>query len=393
MKGILAGNMRFLASLLGLVTLLVQSCRPTQALTPTAESTEEVEGSDLKTLLGYAPLGWADLHLNLPLGYGPAIYYIDFAQMRNELGIPSTLNSASSRQDKLALITKIDTQDLSYFPDGIEPASSSAFDAWGWDSADIMQALYLPDLKAAILRGTFNQPRINDRLEKRGFTSRHNGEFTYYTNDLTSLEFALKPDILIVAQIIVGSRSTIDAILDSKKNQLYGLDQHPSVSPILRYFDGAWGIILSPSNNLAGNPNSYDQMSTGLPPEIWKMLNERYGLDKIEYEEPVWDFMGIGYRGILEGGKEQGTSITMVYHYLANSEAVKDIELIRGNLTSTPSFEHRGETWGDLLDVDNIKVDDTLLVVQATTKRKYLIGGAFNHDDQMVFFPYRYHTK
>lgn len=323
---------------------------PTPTVVPTATA---VPSGALKTLLGYIPPLWADFHPDRLQGIRDALHFVDVARMREEMGLPP-VRGEDSRQAKLEVITKLNPQAAIGAAD-LHPESGSTFEQWGWDIADIDQSLFFPASGVSILLGNFGRPQIRERLLQKGYDERAVGEFTIYTSDGTPREIALKPDTLMISSRL----SILENHIRWKMASLPGLDSHASVAPLMKYLQDTWGAILAAS----GTPEAYSE-ELRLPAELQTEL-EKYRVGGVHYA--AWDFMAIAF-----WGSGETDTLRFLYHYPSSEEANKDVELVRVALTEMPSLHSsaRIQTWGDLLTLESVQVEDSVLIAEATTSRR-----------------------
>jgi hypothetical protein len=81
--------------------------------------------------------------------------------------------------------------------------------------------------------------------------------------------------------------------------------------------------------------------------------------------------------------------LSFLYHYPSGEEAGKDVALVRVALTETPTLGFRGRTWGDLLSLQSVEVQGTVLKATASTNSRSLIGTAIT-DRDFGFLPIRF---
>ncbi|MBK9050947.1 MAG: hypothetical protein IPL78_08540 [Chloroflexi bacterium] len=115
---------------------------PEVTITPEANATPEITGnSALADLLAYLPSSWVGRHL--PVAWGPAIHFVDVAQIRHDLEL-GEFTGADEFAAKRDLLLHIANQGLVYLPDKLYIVGSGSFASLGWDIADVAQVLYLP---------------------------------------------------------------------------------------------------------------------------------------------------------------------------------------------------------------------------------------------------------
>jgi len=299
------------------------------------------------------------------------MHFVDMARMREEMGLPR-VRGEDSRQAKLEFITKLKPQAAIGAGD-LHPESGSAFEQWGWDITDIDQSLYFPEGQVSILLGNFGRPQIRERLLQKGYQERPVGEFTIYSAEATPREIALKPDTLMI--------SSYEPILENhirwQMARQPGLDRHPAVAPLMKHVTNVWSAILAAS----GDPKAYSG-ELRLPAKLMTAL-EKYRTGDTYYA--AWDFMVIAARGSGEMD-----TLRFLYHYLSPEEANKDILLVRVALTEMPSLRDSShvQMWGDLLTLESVRVEDSVLIAEATTSRKGLMATSVVNLD-CTFLPLR----
>lgn len=366
----------------------IATAAKTETTVQIEENADSVEQStsnispELETLLSYVPQTFADLHL--PVFFGPTLYIANIVQIRSDLGISPSIDGASNRKDKLDLIIGLNTQGLLLMPDVINPIDSGNFEQWGWDVADIEQALYLPEFELAVLLGTFERPEIRNSLVEKGYSESREGDFVIFTSDNTEEpHFAWKTDTLIVSASENETKALETLLMNNSITP--GLQTHPSVVPMLKHLDGIWGAVFAPSTDWVG-------FSKSLNIDGWLFLKKQEVdifqgfLDKKQQTDSLaWDFMMTTYKS-----DEKETNIRVLYHYPSEAEAMKDLDLVKATLTEAPSVKYRGQrTWGDLLRLESIGVDDTILIVDAHTQNKSLFGEVFESHDYFGLLPIR----
>ena len=345
---------------------------PAPTITPTAPPTAmptptyHVRSDGLQTLLAYIPSQWADYHPDDILG--PAIHFLDIAQMRQDLGLPS-VTGADSREDKLSLLTGMNTQGFGLGFADLDFRNARTFEEWGWDIADVDQTLYFEGGDSCILLGNFQRPEIKRRLLDKGYKERTVRAFEVFVAENKSPKFALKSDTLIIS----SRETTLEDLIPSAMGSRQGLDRHPSVASLLEHLDSAWGALLAPTGNIGAVSDGL--RGAKLPSEFGDAVLQAYRL----YGEPqiAWDMMAIGFWGT----KGITTTLTFLYHYPSSQEATADIAVAKKSLTEIPSLSRRGQTWGDLLELRNVGVNDSVLKATATTKNKSLIGPSIANRD------------
>ena len=357
--------LRLFALLCASVAVIIVSCgRSTPGPSPSPPDGAPVLA--FQELLAFVPQAWYDQHP--PDIHGPAVYFLDFEVMRADLNL-SDVSGSDTRSAKLPLITGISTQGLDFTPDAIDPLGATAYDKWGWDIADLSQAVFFPDQQAAILRGNFDKETIQKALSRQGFSEGVEHEWTIFHSPNQSLHFGLRSDILFVAQAVANAARLADdenSVGESLPNS------HP-VRLLFPYTGGAYGAVLMGSGDLLGMQNRLQS-----PQMQFSSLNitgtYQYG----------WDFLLITFQA--SGGV---TNLSFIYHYPSIDEASKDVALVQATLTKTPSFKSPSATWGDLIQLDGVNLDGMLIVAHGKTKSNNLIGDSIYFHDEAGFLPAR----
>jgi len=371
-------------SILTLIFFLLQSCQsqsPTQeaisSLTPSTSLEKKAMATQtavpqtavsLLQLLEYLPSYYGDVHLP---AIGPWIVFLDFERMRSDLGI-QFISGNSTRQEKLLFLTGMKTQNLKFIPDGFSDIKSgNAYTELGWDIADVDQSLYLPEINLAILKGRFEAPEIQAKLMSKGYKSEVIGDFTLFSdNEFYSL--AWKPDTLIIANIqseIDFAKRTIEFV--GSENQ--SLSEHSIIKKIIPILiDSPWGIVLLPSPDfVAFDKQTRSSIEDNFPPETAGPLLELMGTDT-----PLpakWDFMTAAYVP-----DQKRYTIRLMYNYPTDVDARSDEELVRSTLTEMPSLKQRGALWKDLVSINDLSIQNTMIVVSLQTDRPNLLGDCIN---------------
>jgi hypothetical protein len=332
---------------------------------PEATATPEITGnSALADLLAYLPSSWVGRHL--PVAWGPAIHFVDVAQIRRDLEL-ADFSGADAFVEKQVLILQVHNQGLTYLPASLHIVGSNSFSSLGWDIADVAQVLYLPDADTAILRGDFARAEIQTALQANGTGTAYRA-FTFYPAGSDGLYIAWKEDTLIVSGLADGEY-IVKALID---NQAYpGLAVQTKIQALLPHMVGAWGAVLAPSPDTAAF--SAQNMSN-LPPEMQDQLEERFG--SLVMPALAWDFMAMQHR--QEGDT---TRLVLVYNYPTADAAAANRNTVLISLTETPSTQGANQTWADLLTVDRVMTVENQVVVQAHTEATNFIGNAFNQRD------------
>lgn len=343
-------------------------------------TTPSVMPSAFQTTLRVVPQTWAKTHAPVPIG--PLVVFVDLARMRTDLELPP-ITGESSREEKQILLRSLNTQGLQFsaLPVGL---GDEAFQEWGWDLADIDQALYLADIEASIFWGNFSRPQVPDRLVQKGYTRGASGDFATFTSETMRLQLAWKPDMLIACPRYEET-DVLAWLMELATGQQPGLDTYPAAIATMEQIGDSWGVLLSPSPDYPALDQELramqDQLRYLCPDPSCEELFGTRG----EVLPAGWDLMAIAYQGV---GDE--TLLTFVYHYPSAGEAQQDVELVRQTLTETPRLAAaRGLLWGDYMTLDSVEVRGTLIVAQLRTKSPGLIGTALAKRDYWGFLPIR----
>lgn len=300
-------------------------------------------------LLEYVPAAWILDPPADPYPLYPPVYFLDLARMEENLGLPE-VSGADSRQAKLDLITGINSQGFILVGYGIDPTSSAAFEAWGWDVADIEQALHIPSRDASILRGDFGRPEIRARLLEKGYREEVLEAYTLFLQT-EQPQFALKEDTLIIST----DEATITDLIGQKANRERSLAEQASVVQLATKPQQPWGFFLAPVGELP-----------------------------IDECEAGWDLMMAAF-----WGEEETTALHLLYHYPSKQEARQDIDLVEIFLTQAPSIRHPGSTWDSLVSLESVDVEENVLVAQVSTTTPAFLGRALGSEDYWGLIPVR----
>lgn len=344
------------------------ACRmPGPESTPTLEPSatpEPVGNAALEALLAYLPTSWMSNHL--PVAWGPALHFVDVAQIRHDLEL-GDFTGADEFAAKRDLVLNVANQGLPYLPDKLYIVGSGSFASLGWDIADVAQVLYIPDADTAILQGDFSRPEIQTALQARGTGTPHRA-FTLYAAANDGLTMAWKEDTLLVSGSADGEY-LVKALID---NQAYpGLAVQTKIQALLPHMAGAWGAVLAPSPDTA---EFSEQNMANMPQEMQDQLAERFG--SLVMPPLAWDFMALQYR--QEGEMNR---LVLVYNYPTEEIAAANRTTVVLALTTTPSTQLPGRTWADLLTVDRATTLENQVIVTAHTDALNFVGGAFKQRD------------
>ncbi len=323
------------------------------------------DGTDnLTEMLGYLPSTWADYHSVDVVDQ--IIYYLDFERMRLDLEIP-LVRGSDPREEKLDLILGLDTQGLSFVPDGLDPLTGSFFAEWGWDIADVDQALYIPEYQWSILKGDFSRPEIATSLLGMGYTESSRDGFSVFQMGVSDLQFALSQEILFISAREVET-SPIDLTIPTSFSGTQRLSSHGSVNPLLDHLEGIWGAVLSPSFDSEAYSLEVSNLAEASAEEFLQWLTER-AIILGETYAIEWDFFAIAYTP-----HAANTGIEFLYHYHSEQLAEQDASFVRAILTEGPSLVFQGRTWADLISLEAVSVFGEVLVASATTECADLLG-------------------
>ncbi len=330
-----------------------------------------------KELMAYVPSEWADEHPYAAMS--PGILLLDLARMSADLGLPP-MTGADDRKIKLDLITGMTDQNLLRCP-GVW-TDNDAFENWGWDIADIDQVLCDLGTTTAVFFGDFGRPEIEERLIGMGYRTQKEDQFTIFAGDGDMLNFAVKPDTLIVS----SDRSELERLIGQKEHQRHSVYEHPAVTELLSSLtQDAWGIWIAPSGN-AGAFEAYiedvlDRTS----------YNEQMVQELIKFYQPGqavelgWDTMAVGF----VGGKDDVTTLTFLYHYPSADEAKRDAPLLERTLKEMPSLSStHGMVLGDLITLQTVETTGSVLKAVGTTRSQSFLGKQYANGD-CLFLPFR----
>ncbi len=344
---------------------IAPSLTTTPALSSTAPPAPAVVDS-LRTMLKYVSPQWDQPDSSSVLGQG--LYYLDVAQIRRDLNIPPVTGEDESKA-KSSLILGLNTQGLGSPLDCISPG---AFKKWGWDIADVDQALIFRDDFTTVLHGNFGRPTIQERLREQGYQVAQRGDFTLFTKEAKSFtevrQFAVKDDTLISG----WNQGIVESLVERQRLNKPGLDQKTEMQPLLDQLSGSWAAFLAPRGDMNGYKDwvvyqSYLATDQSLSKD-W--LKER--LDR----EPlgVWEIVAIGWKG------KQPTQLQFVYRYPTRQDAADDVELVKQALTESPAI-HYNLPWGKVLNFDQATAKDNLVIATVTTTKETLISRVIDNQE------------
>lgn len=373
-----------------ILVLAALSCRALMPIQPTAMPTVVSSPSPTPTevppartalldLLVYVPYGYAELHQDV---FGPILVYRDFARMRTELGVPLTVSGASTRQEKLPLLTGIENQGFGGIFDAEE---SETFSKWGWDIADVDQSLYIPALNIEIFKGRFSRPEIQGNLLEKGYSSEKVGDFVIFTPETAPTTFAWKEDTIIVGSYVLeAEQDFVKGIVEFSTSGKPNLGSHPSFAAMPPLFQKSWGIMLAPSPDFAGLQKKNEEFLEIILAKDAEFFRTQSNPGEIQ--PAAWDYMALTFR---PDGEQ--FSVRIIYHYLTRESAEANMGVVETTLTETPSLDVRNMFWRDLLPIDEISVQETFVIVDAHTQMKSLLGrAAIDAKDYWGFLPVEY---
>lgn len=349
------------------ISSVVSSCgsSPSQASTTSATPTA-VSSSALYRVFSYVPPAWIDQRP--PEILGPAIYYLDFAAMSEDLGLPD-VKSADTRKAKLPFITRIATQGLSMVSPPVDPLAANAYTEWGWDVTDLTQSLYIPDLGVSVLLGDFSNETIKNALGGKGYTSNLTDGFTVFVKDGAPVQFALAQDTLLVAP----KREVIDSLMAQGSSKDDSFLNNQSIQKLLEVPDSPHGFFLAHSGDLIGLGENLGS----LPPPLTDFFTHEY--------QYGWDYVLIAFRSATD----KPVQMDVAYSYPSPEEAMHDVQLVRESLTTTHSFRSISLIWSDFMILVSVEVRGSLVVAHATTSDDRLLGISIEDGDMGGFLPAR----
>ncbi len=302
------------------------------------------------------------------------IVFFDLARLRYDLNI-GPITGADDRKAKLPLISGINTQGYGTF----DYVGFDYFEQWGWDVADVDQQLIFLDDGTTILLGHFDRPAIKTQLVAHGYQARPLNDFTLYTNDAPRAnQFALKDDTLIISPYT----SIVEDLIQRNSAARPGLDQHQAIAAFLPQLNDIWGAVIAPRGNAAAYSRQLEVVSTLSGAEV-PPLKQWLEARKDQTPQIMWDVMTIGWRG-----SKTTTDLTFLYHYPSADDARQDVALLKTALTESPLFWERSRLWADLVTLKDVTTHGKVLMAQATTNSKSVIGTSIANFD-WGFLPVR----
>ncbi len=343
-----------------------------------APAVPPTSGGAVADLFAFIGSAWPDAHL--PGAYGPAIHYLDCAQMRADLGQPPVGARLSEQQHRALRIAlgKAD-QTLDFAMVGVNPRPDGFAARWGWDIADIEAALYVPDIELAILTGPFDRARIATLMAAQGEPLGEAHGFERYSLPRLRLWVALDDRHLLIGRADAGV-AELDQFLAAHSKG--GAAAREDMRALLAELAGAWGGVLAPSGDA---PASYGGFAAGpiQQRELAEMVAQ-YGEFRDLYA--AWHMAAIAFRGQGEG-TEARFAVTALYQYDTPELARDDVDTVRTWIELSPTLSYPGRTLGDLLTVQSVSADGRLVRVSAETESGFLIGRSFAERDAGGFFP------
>ena len=340
--------------------ILISSCN---AAGPKAveDTTGTASPNPAEELLSYTPAEWIDQH---PAeANGPMLYFLDFEAMSRDLDLPD-VSGADDRQTKLPLITGIANQGLPFTPDRIDPMAGSSFSDWGWDIADVSQALFCPDKSISILRGLFSVEYVTEVLGGKGYLSVQSGKFILFTEPTETQAFAVSQDMILIAP----SRDELERMFQPRSSTEDKAGDLPQIRQLISLSDSPHGFILIPSGDLTAM-----QERLGFSP-FWDQRSYIYD----------WDFAIIAFRSA-----EGSTRMDIGYWFPTDQDAAANLSIVREVLTESPSLRFPSVTWADLMTLESVTDQGNLVAAQATTAGETFLGTSINSRDYYGFLPAR----
>ena len=365
---------RMLAIFLHLLLLpYLLGCQSGSGAIPAQPSpTTPPTAAELKRLLAMIPREWGDIHA--PVGFGPAIYFLDYRQMRRDLGVTVAANEMTPEQ-KAALQRGLNTQHLEW------AVPNLGWEDWGWDMDDVEQFLLLVNFQTWILQGNF-RPAVGERLTEKGYNRTQSVGFSIFRKDGATYQFAVSADLLIVAPAEGDQSMPFATMVARAANPEPGLESHPAVQPLLERLQGVWGAVLTPSPDVVGFAQERVQ-GLALPDEYDKFIQEWF-VDA-QVEPYGWEFMTITFKGAGDM-----TALQFLYYYPSAAQAQQDVELAKQSLTETSLPRYRGRILADYMTLQDVAVQDTILVAQGQTPSKVLLGDLLQGFDYWGFMLVRH---
>lgn len=356
-----------------LLFLLLLGCQGGGGTTPAPPSpTVPPPAAEMQSLLALVPQAWGDIHA--PVRIGPTFYFLDYRQMRHDLGVTVPVAEMSPEQ-KAAVQRGWNTQNLEW------AAPNLGVEDWGWTLDDVDQSLLLVDFATWVLRGSFGAA-VEARLVEKGYTETQSMGFAIFRQDGATYQFAVRADMLIIAPAEGTQSMHFATVVTRAANPEPGMESHPAVQPLLERCPGIWGAVLLPSPDVVGFAR--DRVpELSLPDEYDRFIQEWFV--EAQVEPYGWDFMAITFQGAGDT-----TALQFLYHYPTAVQAQQDVELARQSLTETALPYYRGRILADYITLGDIAVQDTLLVAQAQTPSKTLLGNLLQGFDYWGFMLVRH---
>jgi len=280
--------------------------------------------------------------------------------MSRDLGLPD-VTSADDRKNKLPLITGVITQGLPFTTNTIDPMSADCFENWGWDIADVSQAIYFPGKSISILTGSFSIETVTNALTARGYTSMSTGEYTLFVGPDEIQGFAVSEGILIIAP----SRDELEAAIQQKASTAANAGDLSQLRQLLSLTQSPYGFVLVAS----GSEIAVNEQIGILPQEVAD------DFDSCPYQSD-WEFLVITFHP-----EEKIFHLNIVYSFPSHQDAKTYLPLIEKMLTMIPSYRNLSLTWADLIAIDSIKNEANLVIVEANTDGKNFLRSTFEQRD------------
>ena len=334
---------------------------PLPTSTPTQELVQAGDIAHLTELLEYIPAALTDIHPARVLG--PTLYYADVEHVRANLEVGS-ITGADDYAAKLYLISQLATQGLAIAPLAI--TSTTAYEEWGWDIADVMQLLYIPGDQLAIIVGDF-AATVTERLEQKGYAARSEGDYTFYTATDAQWVFALTSDVLLVGPTV----DVLRIVIAQKQASFSSLATDPALVALLQEVqptDGAWLVM---SGDLVALCETYDLMLEDIKDtvpqkqrDMIESLNDLYSTVCV-YR---WD---VGLVTFQRSGEQ--TDLRFVFHYASEEVAAEEAKDLPEQL-SQRSFMQDAGIWTEILNVAGLEAQGTVVRFDAMTTDDSFIG-------------------
>ena len=310
----------------------------------------------------------------MPVKLGPTFYFLDYRQMRHDLGV--TVPAAEMSPEQRTTVQRgLNTQNLEW------AVPNLGVEDWGWDIYDVDQSLLLVDFARWVLQGTF-RPEVGERLVEKGYTETQSLGFSIFRQDGATYQFAVRADMLIIAPAEDTQGMHFGTVVARAANPEPGLESHLAVQPLLERCQGVWGAVLMPSPDVVSF--AQERVQDLAMPGAYEQFIQEWFVDA-QVEPYGWDFMAITFHG-----SGDTTALQFLYYYPSAEQAQQDVALARQSLTETALPRYRGCILGDYMTLENVAVQDTILVAQAQTPSKALLGDLLQAFDYWGFMLVRH---